>query len=140
MTLKVKHCLRTGKALQYLLDNPEEVEGGEEYLENIISNEIGAFIDMYFCDLSWIDYYNMPLLDNVELHDENIRFEHILGYHLYHKIGEEIDGFTVVGTLPAYEEIEEQAENGQLAYYYDPSFFVVWAKNDIVDNNKIKEY
>ena len=139
MTLKVEHCLRTGKALQYLLDNPEEVEGGEEYIEQLIEDEIEAYIDMYFCDLSWIDYYNFPILEDIEIDDENIRFDHINGYHLYHEIGSKIDGFKMIGTLPAFDEIEEQAENGQLAYYYNPSFFEVWAKNDIVDNSKIKE-
>ena len=48
------------------------------------------------------------------------------------------NGLVFIGTLQAFDEIEQQAENGQLAYYYCPSFFEVWVKPEFIDFDKIE--
>ena len=84
MSLEIKHCLRTGKALQYLLDNQENVQGGEEFIQGLIDNEKELLIDVYFNDLSWIDYYAFPLIEektqDLLFDDSNIHFKLNHGY------------------------------------------------------------
>jgi len=147
----------TAKTLEKFLNTPE----GEEYLERY-------FYDLYeipFNDISknmgipyWIDNYKNYVTEEYEIlkkqEIDNHIIENVSGYYDIYKSGEyrEIEGkpYYYAGGLLGSEELELQAENGELVYHnIGSNFFRIWKpfpktyieldENDeyrLFDNNK----
>jgi hypothetical protein len=152
----IDNARKTGKSLQYAIDNPAQFTGFEKYLEDSIEYQIKSTLDMIWSEFSWIDYYNLPILEQSnneekeEFHPallvdgEDIIFTHVMGHYQPKKPGDRKvnnDKMVFVGTLPGIgHEIEEQAENGKCAYHYiGENFFEVWIHERFVDWAKIEE-
>jgi len=147
----IDNARKTGKSLQYAFENPDFFDGMDSYLEALEKNYIEQSIECYAIDLSWINYCDMPvketIADCIDIYTEedyekptgDMFFVHSTGYYIGHDIGEKIDDMVFCGTVPLSEEIEDQADNGGLAYYYiGPNFLEVWIKEDFVDWQKIE--
>ncbi len=131
--MKMENAFKTGKALQWAIDNKEQVDGMEEYLDS-------AF--MYSaCDLdygsspTWEEAFNdqaaFEAPDWIE-GNEDKHCQLVHGYHEPFDIGDMIgiDGalYRYTKSISLYEEEEHQAENGTCAYdYRGPSFLRVFA-------------
>jgi hypothetical protein len=134
----IDNARKTGKSLQYAFKYPEKFNGMDSYIESIEQNHIEQSIEMFSIDLSWIDYYNFPVKDDIDI--DQITFIHANGYYIGYEIGDKRGNMVFCGTLPLSEEIEDQADNGKYAYYYiGPNFLEVWINEEFVDFQKIEE-
>jgi len=147
----IDNARKTGKSLQFALEYPEKFNGMDSYIESIAQNHIEQSIEMFSIDLSWIDYYNFPIKEDSYLNDiyteedyekptGDMFFIHSFGYYIGYEIGDKRGNMVFCGTLPLSEEIEDQADNGGLAYHYiRPNFLEVWINEEFVDWQKIEE-
>jgi len=132
------NMFRTGKALQYFLDNPEYFEGGETWIDAYIVNcHIVPVCEMIGYDSSCLDYY---LQGQIDFDPEKIDFGYETGYWWSTEQGEirilhpdycnELSQSVkarFLTTFPLSEEMELQADNGEFAYYYiGANFLTVW--------------
>ncbi len=149
----VNNARKTGASLQYAFDYPEKFYGMQEYIDGSIETQIEIRIDSIWQDFSIFDYYNIPILEQAEngdifcsnLLDEesDMELDYYEGYYLSYSPGDKnLDtGLIFVGTFPGIgEEIEDQADNGNCAYYYiGNNYFEIWVHERFVDWTKIEE-
>ncbi len=131
MTLSYKTARKTKHTLNYWFDNCTATEEGQQHIEQLIENEREATVDMLLTDLSWVDYDNLQISEDCPFdYDEDIRFEFVNHHHAARSVGDTRDGFVFVGaTYGIPEDIEDQADDDEYAYYYNgASYHEVWIK------------
>ncbi len=118
---------KTGKRLQIAIDNAEKIEGFQEYLDM-------NFAYLYF-DLDGREAkealnggrFECPYW--MENYVGGCLCEYIEGYYEPLKIGTIMKKYKYIDSQPLPEEIEHQADNGDLIYEYrGPSFLRIWEK------------
>lgn len=119
--------MKTKSSLEFLFDQPEMVEHGQEYMDQLLEQDKENYIDCFLTDISWLDYYNLNdyIKEYIEetivypdgdtetntLHfyyeySSVMAFEYVNGYHLFHKVGDTIKGGyldTIKESIPSYD-------------------------------------
>jgi len=130
-----REIFKTKESLQEAIDNPEDHEGMEEYLDNnfayLMFDLDGKGADLALNGEQFIPPYWMEKYYNkfTESGENKYLCEYIHGYHEPLQIGEVVDEYKYIDSQPLLEEMEHQADNGDLVYEYrGPSFLRIWEK------------
>ena len=124
---------KTAKRLEIALDNIDCIEGMEEFINSYIENLYEIDMESPFDAPYWalegsIDYHLTGTKQQREYDPMNLICEYSSGYWCRYEQYEEteIEGQKVrfLTSLPMGEEIEFQADDGGLAYYYTGPQFI----------------
>jgi hypothetical protein len=143
-TTPIGNFFKNSVALQWFLDNYDQVEHGEEWIKEELRHDAEQVVDILETDLSVLDAY----LYNKEVDMDHLLFSYHEDYWAVAQEGEvqehEPEFFLEAGcqpeiydldtvkvrflcSVPLSEELEYQAETGECAYYYaGPRYVAVW--------------
>ena len=130
-----REIFKTKESLQEAIDNSENYEGMEEYLDDNFAY-LMFDLDVKGADLAlngeqfippyWMEKYYNKFTESGE---NKYLCEYIEGYHEPLQIGEVVNEYKYIDSQPLPEEMEHQADNGDLVYEYrGPSFLRIWEK------------
>ena len=140
--MKMENAFKTGKSLQWAIDNQEEVDGMEEYLDRYFAYlcfdldcsstptfrealDGELFEPSYWMLEGSIDYGINGIYD---YDPEKIRCQYVSGYYEPNNYGDilTIDGkkYRYISSIGLDPDFEHQADNGGLAYDYRGHSFV----------------
>jgi len=135
--MELHNTLKTGKSLQWSIDNKAEVNGLEEYLDQHFAY---TYFELdYGSNPTWSEaLYNNALFEpsywmlegaidyamngNYDYDIDDVRCQYQPGYYepLNYSDIIQVDGnsYRYIGSIPLPKEIEHQADNGNLTYEY----------------------
>ena len=146
--MKLANAMKTKKAFEWALDNIDQVEGLEDYLDNnfaytVLDTDFGSnptnreaingalFEVPYWALEGSIDY----AIDGIYEYDaDTLKAQYSTGYYESSQYGDiiEINGAKrrYIASIALPEEMEHQLDSGALLYEYrGPSFLRIWDSN-----------